>query len=122
MFWNRSSNLGSMFRDLQRLQRDMDRWFANGATPFTATSIATFPALNMWEEGNHFFIEAELPGYDIKDIEIVMHGQDQLTIKGERKPLSLEKSVCHRQERPFGQFQRTMRLPASIDPNIDRAF
>ncbi len=117
MFWNRSSSLGSLFRDMQRMQREMDRWFANGSGPLAASTVTSFPALNLWEEDNQFFLEAELPGYEIKDIELVMHGQDQLTIKGQRQAPTLEKAVCHRQERPFGQFQRTLRLPASIDPN-----
>ena len=45
------------------------------------------------------FIEAELPGQDLKDLEIYVTGGNQLTIKGERKQASSEKGVWHRQER-----------------------
>jgi HSP20 family protein len=70
----------------------------------------------MWEEGDNLFVEAELPGMQPADIEILVTGGDQLTLKGERKPLEIEKAAWHRQERGFGKFVRTFQLPYQVDP------
>ena len=101
---------------VQQLQSEMnrlfDRWGEGGRGPFDA---AVFPAINVFEEENAFTAEAELPGLDLKDIEIYVTGQSQLTIKGERKLPAPEKSVQHRQERSFGKFVRTLTLPSPVD-------
>jgi HSP20 family protein len=57
------------------------------------------------------------------DIEILVTGGDQLTLKGERKALDIEKAAWHRQERGFGKFVRTMQLPYQVDPEkVDARF
>jgi HSP20 family protein len=53
----------------------------------------------------------------MKDLEIYVTGQNQLTIKGERKPPLVEKGTLHRQERGFGTFVRGLTLPAPVDEN-----
>jgi HSP20 family protein len=60
-------------------------------------------------------VEAELPGLDLKDLEIFVTGGTQLTLKGERKPQAPEKALWHRQERGFGAFNRTITLPFAVD-------
>jgi HSP20 family protein len=105
----------SQMQQLQgELNRVFDRWGDSGRFPAEA---AQFPAINVWEEENSFTAEAELPGLDLKDIEIYVTGQNQLTIKGERRVAAPEKSVQHRQERGFGKFVRTLTLPSPVDEN-----
>src|SRR5262249_45359610 len=102
--------LGSVWNELQQLQREMnrvfERWGEDGGRMLGLT--APFPAVNVWEDSDTVFVEAELPGLDLKDLEIYVTGGNQLTIKGERKPPALEKGVWHRQERGFGAFTRTL--------------
>ncbi|GJQ26800.1 MAG: molecular chaperone Hsp20 [Phycisphaerae bacterium] len=74
----------------------------------------TFPALNIWEEGDHLFAEAELPGLGMEDIELFVVGSE-LTIKGQRKPMVEENANYHRRERGVGEFCRTVTLPVEID-------
>lgn len=104
-----------VWSQLQHFQDEMnrliDRW-GNGSTYGCA---AGFPALNVWEDGNELHVEAELPGQDLKDVEIFVSGGNQLTIKGERKANLPEKSVWHRQERVFGSFNRSLTLPFPVD-------
>jgi HSP20 family protein len=100
---------------LQQFQQEMnrlfDRWGDGGI--FGASG---FPALNVWEDGEEVHVEAELPGLDLKDMEIYVSGGNQLTLKGERKKPSLpEKGVWHRQERSFGSFHRSLTLPFPVD-------
>lgn len=110
--WNMGS-LDQIFREVQRAQRDLDRAWDHVTRGRTA--LSTFPAINLREDGEHLFVEAELPGYKQEDLQVHVVGQDQLVIKGERKAAELEKAVCHRQERSFGKFARSLPLPAAVD-------
>jgi|SRR5579875_91140 HSP20 family protein len=99
---------------LHQLQEEMNRLFdrwGNGGVFGTSS----FPSLNVWEAGEQVHVEAELPGLDLKDVEIYVSGGNQLTIKGERKAPSPEKGVWHRQERTFGPFSRSLTLPFPVD-------
>jgi len=62
-------------------------------------------------------VTAELPGLDVKDLEITVVCET-LTISGERKSESLtEDAVYHRQERGIGKFTRMLDLPFTVDAN-----
>jgi len=102
-----------LWNQLAQFQGEMNRMFDRwgGQEP----SEASFPALNAWEENDQLCVEAELPGLDLKDLEIYVSGGNQLTIKGQRKPLVPEKGVWHRQERQFGAFLRVLSLPYAVD-------
>jgi HSP20 family protein len=75
-----------------------------------------FPALNVWEDGQNLYAEAELPGFRMEDLEVSVAG-NELSIKGERKDEHQEKGACHRRERATGLFNRVLRLPVDIDAN-----
>jgi HSP20 family protein len=60
---------------------------------------------------------------DLKDMELHVTGNNQLTIKGERKAKLPEKSIWHRQERGFGSFTRVLTLPFDVDAGkVDARF
>jgi HSP20 family protein len=107
-----------LWQQLQQFQSEMnrlfDRWGDDGNRGGTLTA---FPPVNVYEDGDNLYVEAELPGVNLDDLEIYVTGQDQLTLKGERKPQAPEKGVRHRQERGFGTFTRTVALPFPVDPN-----
>ena len=115
---NRWQTLDPVWNQLQGFQNEMnrlfDRWGDGGHSFFGARA---YPPLNVWEEGDAAYVEAELPGQDLKDLEIYVTGGNQLTLKGERKQASADKGVWHRQERNFGQFTRTLTLPFPVDPD-----
>jgi HSP20 family protein len=106
-----------VWSNLQHLQHEMnrifDRWGEDGGS--NLFGFAAFPAVNVWEEADVVFVEAELPGLKLEDLEIYVTGGNQLTIKGDRKPVSLEKGVWHRQERGTGSFVRMLTLPFPVD-------
>ena len=109
--------LNPVFNQLSHLQHEMnrlfDRWGTDGGGLFGMG--AGFPAVNIWEDADKVYVEAELPGLDRKDLEIYVTGGNQLTLKGERKQVTNEKGVWHRQERAFGAFTRTLTLPFPVD-------
>jgi HSP20 family protein len=111
MYWtdNRS---WSPFAELRTLQREMNRLF-DGYDG--GTSMARFPALNVWGNSENVIVTAELPGLEADDIEINVVN-NQLSIKGERKgDKPAENAVCHRSERKSGKFVRTVRLPYAVE-------
>jgi len=77
-------------------------------------SNPTFPAVNIWEDENSLYAEAELPGVKMEDIEISVVG-NELTLKGERKPFAGDDGKYHRRERGVGSFTRVLHLPLDID-------
>jgi HSP20 family protein len=109
---------------MQQLQTEMnrlfDRWGDGGRGRGYA---ATYPAVNVWEDAENVFVEAELPGVDGKELEIHVTGGNQLTLKGERKEAIPEKGVVHRQERGFGSFVRVLTLPFQVNADkVDAHF
>ncbi|WP_223865986.1 Hsp20/alpha crystallin family protein [Salipiger aestuarii] len=70
-----------------------------------------FPAVNVWQGDEAVAITAELPGVDPADIDISVK-ENVLTLSGERKaPEMPEGARWHRNERGFGKFVRSVRLP-----------
>lgn len=100
---------------MNRLHNEMNRLFDHwGARP-SRYAEGVFPPLNLWEDDDNLFMEAELPGFDMDDLDIYVTGGNQLSIKGERKHPELENGTWHRQERGFGSFSRVVELPADVD-------
>jgi HSP20 family protein len=79
------------------------------------------PAVDIYETGEAYAIEADLPGIDPKDIDVSVD-DGVLSLRGERK---LEKEVkeenYHRVERAYGMFSRSIRLPADADADNVKA-
>ena len=100
---------GPSWNPLEAFQSEMNRLFDRW------TGEAAFPALNAWEQDDQLHVEAEVPGLDLKDLEIYVTGGNTLTLKGERRFSTPEKCVWHRQERGQGRFVRTLTLPYPVD-------
>ena len=93
-------------------------------TPFTSGFGRTgqlftgwSPALDLYENGDHFIAVVELPGMPKDVIDISLH-DGTLTISGERKRDSNNNGeTAQRTERYVGTFRRSIALPARVDPN-----
>ncbi len=115
MVWPSVVRYGRMvdpFDEIQRLQQEMNRLFSG----FGPAVVYEFPPINAWVSEDDAVLTAELPGIDPEKLDISVVG-DTLTLSGERAPASLgEGETYHRQERNFGKFARTLRLPFQVDP------
>lgn len=109
----------SLYRDVNRL---IDEAFRNGLPGF-AEDVSEGDAsryidarMNVSETETEFRITAELPGVAEEDIDINLK-DDVLTISGEKRMEKKdEKENFYAVERSFGAFQRSFRLPYSVDP------
>lgn len=110
MFW-RDSGRRSLWREMDRLQREMNRVVSNFAPP----GSRGFPPLNMWASEQDVVLTAELPGVDPDELDVSVIG-DTVTLSG-RRELDAEGDDVryHRHERWHGEFTRTVQLPFHID-------
>jgi HSP20 family protein len=102
-----------MQTEMNRLRREMEQMF--GRVAGNGITAPSHPPLNIWDDGDSLFVEAELPGMDLSDLEIYVNGGDQLSIKGERKPPQVGQGSWHRRERGYGAFTRLVDLPFHVD-------
>jgi HSP20 family protein len=82
---------------------------------------AMAPSMDVTDDDDKVVVSAELPGVDIKDVDVSVSG-NVLTLKGEKKDEHEEKqdNYYHR-ERWSGSFQRSITLPDAIDPDKVKA-
>lgn len=102
--------------EMNRLRDEMERAFGRyGNAHHPYRSGPSFPPMNLWEDDDNLYVEAELPGLELDDLEIYVSGGNQLSISGERRLPELKEGAWHRQERGFGKFRRTFQLPVDVD-------
>ncbi|MGC9347874.1 MAG: Hsp20/alpha crystallin family protein [Anaerolineae bacterium] len=107
--------VGSSFRELDRLQREMNELFERMGRSPRLSVAGSYPAMNVWVNADGAIVTAELPGVNAEDLDISVQG-NTLTIRGSRAPEELEEGdTYHRQERRYGQFQRTFQLPFEVE-------
>jgi HSP20 family protein len=100
------------------MQEDMNRMFSDrGYERPLKRSRPTYPLLNVWSSADGIVIDAELPGVDPKDVDVSVQG-DELTLCGKVGVQESRKGETYRrQERPTGEFVRTLQLPFRADAN-----
>jgi len=83
---------------------------------FTGAASRMYPALNLAEDKDSYFIEALVPGVDPQSIEVSVL-RDQLRIAGTKAAINpdIKPEAFHRNERGAGAFTRTLTLPTEID-------
>lgn len=101
---------------LDDMVRQMDRAFDATLGGWNGPALLgrAYPAVNVWEDGDRLFVEAEVPGLKLTDLDIEVVGRE-LSIKGERSELQGEHLTYHRQERGTGKFARFVTLPVDVE-------
>ena len=72
------------------------------------------PALNMIEDDDRMYVEAELPGVAMEDLEITV-ADNTLTISGSRSLPTPDDATALRQERGDLVFGRSLGLPMQVE-------
>lgn len=79
------------------------------------------PAVDIFETENELLLKADLPGVEMKDIDIQLEN-GTLTLRGERKyDRTQGEGGYHRIERSYGAFARYFTLPDTLDPEAVKA-
>jgi HSP20 family protein len=113
---------GSSFANLEEVRRQMDRLFdAYRDRPRGSAGAGVYPAINITEDANAYYVSAELPGVKSADLDLNVTA-NQLTLAGQRKISDeTEDARYHRREREAGRFSRAIGLPGDIDPDNVKA-
>lgn len=109
----------------QSFRSEIDRLFDSflGGAPsltgfrqaFPVSVQAITPTLDVKENEKAIIVKAELPGIDEKDVNLTIHN-GVLSLRGEKKSEQHdERDNYHISERSYGSFQRSIRLPDTID-------
>jgi len=98
---------------------EVERSFAPLTQSFAGTrpvlSPQAFPALNAWDDAEHFYLEADVPGLTLNNLAIFVTDGRVLTIKGERTECECENGKWLRRERGYGSFERQIDLPGPVN-------
>lgn len=110
--------------------REMERWFEESTSrPFFGMNWTPFrhmfhelgerselmPAVDMFEEGGHLVVKAEMPGITKENLNLRIV-DNNLIISGEKSTEEkVERSNYLRLERSHGSFSRTLSLPEGLD-------
>ena len=125
--------LPSLFKEeelfpMLKLRNGIDKLFEDFFTdekslaPFRMTGNG-LPALDVKETDDAITVDAELPGLKQEEIKVTVE-EGVLAISAERKQEKDEKTKnVHRTERYYGQMERRLALPASVeDGKIDAVY
>lgn len=93
--------------------RMMGSFFGGNYAPFQGSSRSYKLPVSMWETENELYVEAEVPGLAMEDIELTITGEE-LTLRIKEKEKS-EEGKYLRRERRTKQGGRTLALPIAVD-------
>jgi HSP20 family protein len=96
-----------------QLRREMDSVFDRffGGDGWGLTPAWSSTPFTIWEDEDHYTIEADVPGVAESDIEVTVHN-GMLFIRGERKAEEGRNYLYN--GRPFGRFERVVTLPSTV--------
>jgi len=113
-------SLSQMQRDIEQVFADTFsnfRWPALVSMPgFFGTQAMFHPSLNITSSDSEYAITVETPGMEEKDIRLDVSRDGLLTISGEKRQESEDKSKDYEcVECSYGAFQRSLSLPDDVD-------
>lgn len=116
MLGTRWQPFGDVWSEMNRLHEEMNRMFDRyGYRDGPRGMAPSYPAFDLWQDEDSLYIEAELPGMKLDDLEIYVSGDNQLGLKGSRELPEHENASWHRRERTYGEFTRAINLPYPVD-------
>jgi len=101
-----------LFERMERMRREMNQ-LMGAFRPFVGGGV--FPAINIYDNGEAYIAQAELPGVDPREVDVTVTG-NTLNVKGKREiqPAG-DKAAYLRRERAAGEFNRAFKLPEAVD-------
>ena len=114
--WKPITEVWDPFGNLTEVRAEMNRLLDPALRAHGGMAAGAFaPALDVVEEKDNFLVKADLPGVSKEDVSVSIQ-DNYLTLKGERKhEVEQKESNFYHQERVYGQFVRTVELPARVE-------
>lgn len=125
-WWPRWSPARGPFRELGRMERDMEDLFSRFLREWPVPrwggeARGWAPAVDMIDRKDEVILRADLPGLEQKDIEVRVD-QGVLSIRGERKEeKEVKEQDYYYSERWAGSFARSLALPPGVEAEKIRA-
>jgi HSP20 family protein len=92
-----------------------DRFFEDRPLQLFGQDGGWMPSVDVSETDGEFIVKAEIPGMEVKDIEVSLN-KGTLTINGERnRDREENQGNYHCVERSYGSFRRMFHLPTEVD-------
>lgn len=116
----------NLYTDLVDLQREVDSLFGASLWRHLPDRLRSYaetwtPALEVFETKDHWVVKAELPGIKKEDIDVSVK-DGQLVLRGHKKEEAVsDDRELHRTERYYGEFERVLSLPTSVDESKIKA-
>ena len=118
---NRRVAAYNTYREMEDFERN---FFSDPFASFFGTrDLAEFKT-DVVDEGDHFLLEADLPGFDKKDIKLDLE-DDVLTVKAERHSTAEQKNDKNkvvRTERSYGMYERSFDVSGVDTDKIKAAY
>jgi HSP20 family protein len=106
---------------LLALQRGLSRTLESPVgVDFGPSGRGVYPAINVFGDRDGYVLRMEVPGVSPDSLQIESRGQT-LVISGKRDLRTSEEGSFHRRERSYGEFARSMQLPADVDASRTEA-
>ncbi|HEX9464085.1 MAG TPA: Hsp20/alpha crystallin family protein [Alphaproteobacteria bacterium] len=103
-------------RVMRQAQEEVNR-LLGGLGGLGLATDTEFPPVNVWTGADGALVTAEVPGISPDQIEITVH-RDTVTLRGKRETETFgDNATVLRQERPSGDFARSVVLPFRVDPD-----
>jgi HSP20 family protein len=114
--WPSRPTFDSPYADYDQLRREVLRLLDDFSDePARNVTSGVFPPVNVTQDGDNFYVRAEIPGVDAKALSISAL-RNRLSLSGTREiPKEHERVSYHRRERAEGSFNRTVTLPSEVD-------
>lgn len=105
------------FEEMENRMQKLFEFAAPLSSEVFAQPIGWMPPTDVVESDKELTLTAELPGLELKDIDISVD-EGVLTVRGEKveEKAEEEEKKYHVFERTYGAFQRSFTLPRSVDP------
>lgn len=100
----------SIFDDLYRLNREMNRILYSGSRNVTTY----WPEVNIYSNDKEYMVVAKVPGIDKNEVSISLK-DNSLKINGEKKSAENDNANYHLKERRTGKFERNFILDEKVD-------
>ncbi len=86
--------LGQLWNEFDAAHDDLNRllqYVASRDPADPAGVPVAYPPVNVWDDNDNIYLEAELPGITPDNLEITVTDGNRLTLQGQRKPAEMDK-------------------------------